>query len=200
VDLGALPAFPHVGNQGSQGSCVAWSIGYYVKTFQEALEHGWDLSTVQMTGSWPYSPNAQQDHLMSPTWVYNQINGGVDLGSNPIQAADLIFALGTASWNTVPYTVSNSSAWPSEAGYREAPLYRGIQPPDTEWGMHYSLVIDTDAEIAILKALLAANVPVSISIDAGKYSALTADDLWNVSNYPKPASTNHANTVVGYTD
>src|SRR3990170_5701675 len=41
VDNSVLPWFPPIGNQGTEGSCVAWSVGYYVKTFQEAKEHGW---------------------------------------------------------------------------------------------------------------------------------------------------------------
>jgi hypothetical protein len=112
----------------------------------------------------------------------------------------LIFDLGTVTWQTTPYTVSDPWTWPSEAAYREAPWYRGVQPQSTEYGTVYSFVVDTDAEIGILKTLLANNVPVSISIDAGKYSALSADDLWDETSYPLPASTNHANTLVGYTD
>ena len=36
--------FPPIGTQGSEGSCTTWAVGYYIKTFQEAREHGWDLS------------------------------------------------------------------------------------------------------------------------------------------------------------
>jgi hypothetical protein len=201
ADLSANPAFPPIGNQASQGSCVAWSIGYYLKTFQEAREHGWNLSTVSLIGSWPsYYPDSQLNHIMSPTWTYNQINGGDDHGSAYQHAARLIFDLGAVTWQTMPYTVDDATTWPSEAGYREAPRYRSSQPPDTEYGTYYSFVVDTDAEIEILKDLLANNVPVSISIDANKYSALSADDLWDESSYPLPSSTNHANTLVGYRD
>ncbi len=201
VDLSTNPAFPPIGNQASQGSCVAWSIGYYLKTFQEALERGWNLSTVKMIGSWPsYYPDSQLNHLMSPTWTYNQINGGGDYGSAYQHAAGLIFDLGSVTWQTIPYTVTDAVTWPSEAGYREAPWYRGVLPQSTEYGTVYSFVVDTDAEIGILKTLLANNVPVSISIDADKYSALSADDLWDATSYPLPASTNHANTLVGYRD
>ncbi|MCJ7634691.1 hypothetical protein MUP77_20160, partial [Candidatus Bathyarchaeota archaeon] len=43
VDHTAEPWFPPIGNQYQQGSCTAWAVGYYMKTFQEAREHGWDL-------------------------------------------------------------------------------------------------------------------------------------------------------------
>ena len=31
IDLSQTSWFPPIGNQGAQGSCVAWSVGYYVK-------------------------------------------------------------------------------------------------------------------------------------------------------------------------
>ena len=201
VDLGSSICFPPIGDQGSQGSCVAWSTAYYIKTFQEALEHGWDLSTVHTLGAYPaYYPDSQLNHILSPTWVYNQIDGGVDTGAYYDNAAAIICNLGAASWQTVPYTVTDPVSWASEEGYREAPLYRGRIPADSEWGTHYYLWVTTDAQIAILKTLLANNIPVSIAVDANKFSALSADDVWDVSNYPLPTSTNHANTLVGYHD
>ena len=182
VDLSASTAFPPIGNQGGVGLCVAWSMGYYVKTFQEALEHGWNLSTVKSLGSYPTYPDSQLNHIMSPSWIYNQINGGIDGGSTYLDAADLIFNLGAASWNTVPYSGTDYTSWPSVAGDREAPLYRGAKPLDAEWGMHYVLNVTTDAQIAILKTLLSSNIPVSISVDADKYANLTSDDAWDITH------------------
>ena len=45
VDLSS--EMPPVGNQGAQGSCVAWSIGYYDKTHTEYKEHLWDLTQTE---------------------------------------------------------------------------------------------------------------------------------------------------------
>jgi len=36
---------PPVGDQGQQGSCTAWAIGYYQKTHYEYREHHWNDST-----------------------------------------------------------------------------------------------------------------------------------------------------------
>ena len=200
VDFTATNNFPPIGDQGSQGSCVAWSTAYYMKTWQEAHEHNWNLSTVQTLGSYPsYYPDSQLNHIFSPTWVYNQINGGVDTGAYFDDAADILCNLGAATWQTVPYTVYDATSWAPESGWREAPPYRGKIPVDGEWGMHYYLSVKTDAQITILKTLLANNVPVSISIDANKFSALSTDDVWDTSNYVSP-SPNHANTLVGYHD
>ncbi len=49
--------FPPIGDQDGTNSCVAWATGYYTKTFQEALEHGWDLSRYMGRGIL-WSPNS----------------------------------------------------------------------------------------------------------------------------------------------
>lgn len=43
--------FPKPGNQGTQGSCTCWAVGYAVKSHQEYVEHGWDF-----TDKTTYSP------------------------------------------------------------------------------------------------------------------------------------------------
>lgn len=53
---------PNVGDQGQQGSCTAWATGYNYKSYQEKLEHGWS--------------NQTSNHQFSPSYIYNQINGG----------------------------------------------------------------------------------------------------------------------------
>ena len=59
---------PPVGDQGQQGSCTAWAIGYYQKTHYEYREHHWNDST--------------SSHEFSPAFIYNQIDGGADQGSS----------------------------------------------------------------------------------------------------------------------
>ena len=66
IDL-CPPNMP-IGDQTWYASCVGWAVGYYYKTFSESLEHTtWDL-----TNPW---------YQYSPSFVYNQINGGVDEGA-----------------------------------------------------------------------------------------------------------------------
>ncbi len=199
VDLSALKSFPPIGNQGSQGSCASWSTTYYIKTFQEALEHNWDLSTVKMIGSWPHQPDSMQDKLFSPNFVYHQINGGADTGSYSTDNTDILSNIGAASWQTFPYYDTDKTSWPSEAAWREAPLYRSNIPAAGDYGMAYSVYITSAAQITILKTLLENNIPISISVNADLYQNLTAQDVWNETNY-QPTSTNHANTIVGYFD
>jgi hypothetical protein len=70
VDNSATPWFPPIGDQGVEGSCAAWAVGYYVKTFQEAKEHSWDLSGASWEGgTYGYPTISYQDKIMSPDFV-----------------------------------------------------------------------------------------------------------------------------------
>ncbi|HTW92855.1 MAG TPA: FlgD immunoglobulin-like domain containing protein [bacterium] len=102
---------PPVGNQGSQGSCTAWAIAYYQKTHYEWVEHHWNDSTT--------------NHEFSPAFVYNQINGGVDSGSDFSVAMALIADQGCASMADCPYNQNDCTSWPSESAYARAIPNRG---------------------------------------------------------------------------
>lgn len=199
VDLSASKHFPPIGDQGVEGSCTSWSNAYYIKTFQEALEHDWDLSGVRMVGAYPGYPDSMQDRIFSPDFVYHQVNGGMDGGSFFTGNAEILCGIGAASWLSFPNNDRNTTSWPSEAAWREAPLFRGSIPDAAAWGTTYCLNVDTDQKVNILKTLLANNIPISIAVDANQYRNLTADDVWDAANYRNPAI-NHVNTIVGYCD
>ena len=63
---------PPVGDQGSQGSCVAWACVYYQKTHSEKkFEHtSWDLNN--------------QWYQFSPSFIYNQGGGGYPQNAYPL--------------------------------------------------------------------------------------------------------------------
>ena len=188
IDHSASIHFPPVGSQGQEGSCVAWAVGYYTKTFQEAVERGWDFSDASWTNGEP-TPS-YQDKIMSPDFIYHQINGGVDGGSTYNDAITLVTSVGASSWALMPYSQYDHTSWPSETAWREAPLYRG------DGGFNYAYF--SSVGIDSLKALLADGVLGIISIDANQYGAMT-DDIWTTDTYVL-SGTNHANTVVGYDD
>jgi len=186
LDWTATQYFPPIGNQGGEGSCTAWSIAYYTKTFQEALEHGWDLSTVSWTEGFLGRPDTQLDHIFSPDFIYHQINGGGDHGSSFVAAVRVIDWIGASTWSTMPYDDTDSTSWPDEAAWREAPIYRG-----DEDGL---FVLDVSGSVDAVKALLAGGNLVPIAIDASDMTEVaTLDNFFN-------ASINHANTIVGYDD
>lgn len=105
---------PPIGDQGSQGSCVGWSSAYYVKSALEAQSEGWDTTAA--------------NHQYSPSWVYNQINGGQDGGSLPSDAVELMVNSGAATLATMAYDQNNFTNQPSAAAIGEAANFK-----NTSW-------------------------------------------------------------------
>ncbi|WP_016752409.1 C1 family peptidase [Leptospira kirschneri] len=118
VDLS--PSMPPVGNQGEQGSCVAWSTAYATKSFQEYIERksskDWSLRTAQGT------PNYSK--IFSPAFIYNQINGGRDNGSLISDAMKVMVEMGAATWETMPYNPADYRTRPSQAAIEAASKYK----------------------------------------------------------------------------
>jgi len=186
--------FPPIGNQGKEGSCVAFSLGYYTATFYEACDRNWDLSGAQWVGGYYGAPTVSyQDRILSPDFIYHQINDGYDQGSAYQDAMKLISNTGVSSWKEMPYNPNDSKTWPSESAWREAPRYR------SHTDVMRVLRVENDQDIQTLKSYINAGYLVSISIDAYKYANLSPSDVWNSTNYTNP-NTNHANTIVGYDD
>ena len=192
VDNSASIHFPPIGDQGAEGSCVAFSQGYYTATFYEARDNGWNLSGAGWSGSSPTS--SYLDRIMSPDFIYHLINNGVDKGAAYIDAQSVIGNIGIATWKKMPYSVSDSTSWPNEAAWREAPKYRNGNA-----AKNLVIRVEKDSDIQTLKSCLASGWLVSISIDANKYTSLSQNDVWSSLNY-SVISTNHANTIVGYDD
>ncbi|MCK4515707.1 MAG: hypothetical protein KAU31_10640, partial [Spirochaetaceae bacterium] len=200
IDNSATKYFPPVGSQANEGSCVAFSVGYYIHTYQEAREHDWDLSGVSWTGGYYGEPATSQDRIMSPDFVYHQINEGVDAGSSMIVAVSIVTLLGASSWTEMPYDPDDHTSWPSESAYREAARYRGAPVGNLFWINHHNgyFTIQDDADIDLLKQLLAEGYCLSISVHAGDvYDNLDSHDVLDTITMPLNG-TNHANTVVGY--
>jgi C1A family cysteine protease len=104
---------PPVGNQGSQGSCVAWSTGYYYKSFHEGLQQGWSL--------------VDNNHQFSPAFLFNQrlnnkcqIDQGWYIGS----AMEMLQQKGDVSIASFPYNADDSCTQPTSAQLQTARTYR----------------------------------------------------------------------------
>ena len=106
LTLGNMP----VGEQGQQSSCVAWAVGYYYKTYQEAAQHHWDVS--------------KADHRFSPSFIYNQVNGGVDRGASFPAAFQCLIDSGDTDIKECPYNQNNYLAQPTSEQREAAKPYR----------------------------------------------------------------------------
>jgi hypothetical protein len=204
VDNSLSPYFPPIGDQGIIGSCSAWAVGYYCKTFQEAKEHNWNLSEARWTGGYLDGniTSEYQSKIMSPAFVYNLINAGVDMGSTFESAIRLVSNVGICSWDKMPYDTYDYSRWPTEDAWAEAPLYRA----DSTYDYQY-LYANTTQGVESLKNWFAAGNLALVGVPA-------IDNLWNYTSYSVALNSqdlittdtyvsgefDHAATVVGYDD
>lgn len=179
IDHSQEPYFPRVRSQGSQGSCAAWSVAYYINGYNQAKDNNWtDAST------------GNNDHLMSPAFVYNKANSGFDSGSWPSDNMEVIKTVGNSIWTEMPYNQNDPVGWGDEDAWRSAPEYRGLDYTSTS-------PVNTD----VLKAWVAEGYALSIVLDAGNYGRGlgSGDDIINATEHI-PGTPNHANTIVGYND
>jgi C1A family cysteine protease len=103
--------FPAPGDQGRQDSCVAWAAGYALKSYQERVDKAWSL--------------ADDSHLMSPSFIFNQIKAGDgSIGSYMEDALNLLLIKGVCSLATMPYDFTDDSRQPSPAAFAEAASYK----------------------------------------------------------------------------
>ncbi len=181
VDLS--DSFPIAGDQGNQGSCVGWATAYALKSYQERMEENWSLQTADG------QPDYQ--HIFSPAFIYNQINGGQDGGSDPYEALQLIVEKGAATWTSMPYNDQDYWSQPTATASAEATQFKG------------AAVEVADGTVAIKNAL-ASRLPVVAGIfiyDSFNYltgqDAVYNDGTTVCEEYP---ACGHAVTIVGYDD
>lgn len=200
IDLSASKYFPPIGDQGDKNACVAWSTGYYVTSYYNAWNHDWDLSGAEWIAddSVGYPSPAYWDKLMSPDFIYHQINKGVDDGSAYIDAYHLIVDIGACTWDIKPYALEDYTSYPSEAAWRNAPFHRQ-RHVDPEMNAIYYVQCATDEQVEIFKNLLRDGYLFTIAVNSNFYHRLSQNDLWHTRNYDV-IPTNHANTVVGFDD
>ncbi|MBF0302567.1 MAG: hypothetical protein HQK73_05965 [Desulfamplus sp.] len=171
IDLSAN--FPNPGDQGDQQSCVGWATAYALKSYQEKVEMGWALNT--------------RDHLFSPAFIYNQINGGRDVGSYIYEALDLAKNKGIATLATMPYSATDYITQPSSAAFAEAAKFKAAS---------WRKVNDTSQ----IKAALANRKPVvgGISVYEQLMNLSGSNSVYDTVSGSRKGG--HAITIVGYDD
>ncbi|MCL2434447.1 MAG: C1 family peptidase, partial [Clostridia bacterium] len=117
ADAAALPvsydnsaAYPPVGDQGSQGSCVGWAVAYALKSCQEN------------TDGVAYNDS----NKFSPAYIYNQINDGMDTGSTFNDAMKLLKEQGVCTLDDMPYSEWDYLTQPNETQRQKAYQYRCV--------------------------------------------------------------------------
>ncbi len=89
--------FPPIGDQGQYGTCVAWSVGYNLKTSLNAIEKGWKVSDLTDVNN----QTSPKDLWMA---IPSSEKGSNCNGTNFEPALDALISDGAASLGSVPYT------------------------------------------------------------------------------------------------
>lgn len=104
---------PPVGMQGQQGSCVAWSSGYYCYSYEIAKQ-------LRLT------PEQMKDPrwIFSPAYLYNQGNSGRDNGMPVARGFELLRDTGCATLAEMPYDESDFKNKPSDNARKRGQKYK----------------------------------------------------------------------------
>lgn len=170
-------------NQGSQGSCVAWSSAFAAHTILEAARTGKEPNEV----------------AFSPSFMYNQIGLEGCQGSYIIRAMEFMTKRGDVPYNQFPYTDQDCKQQPTNSLQQQALQYRmrGFN--------RLSLGDRNDAvDLQAIKQNLSQGAPVVIGMMVGQsfMQPMMGQDLW----VPAPGDRSmmgfggHAMCVVGYDD
>ncbi|RXK57495.1 peptidase C1A papain [Lacibacter luteus] len=170
-------------NQGSQGSCVAWSSAFAAHTILEATRTG-------------KQPN---EVAFSPSFMYNQIGLEGCQGSYIIRAMEFMTKRGDVPFDQFPYNDQDCQTQPGSNLQQEAQQFRmrGFN--------RLSLGDRNDAvDLQAIKQNLSQGAPVVIGMMVGQsfMQPMMGQDLW----VPAPGDQSmmgfggHAMCVVGYDD
>jgi C1A family cysteine protease/fibronectin type 3 domain-containing protein len=177
-------AMPPVGNQGQQGSCVGWATSYANKSYLEFIERKGKVD-------WNYTLDNSKLNLstiFSPSFIYNQINGGNDNGSSIFDAMTLMVSKGAVPWDKFPYDEKNFRKQPSKDVMSLASKFKSKE---------FKKVRTTN--VNEIKALLAEGKPVTVGVlvDEG-FNRLRNKDVYSKASGQTLGG--HAITIVGYND
>lgn len=96
--------WPAPGNQGKQGSCVAWAVGYAARTYYLKHDEAADIT--------------QAENILSPAYIYNALRetrGDCSTGTSVADALKLLKASGGVPLDQLPYDPSHCFDLPTPA-------------------------------------------------------------------------------------
>jgi hypothetical protein len=174
---------PAVGDQGKQGSCVAWSSAYGARTILESARTGTEPNSIRF----------------SPSFLYNQIGLDGCEGSYINRAMDFMSQKGSVPYESFPYTDQNCSRQPDQQLLDQARQFRMR-------GSNRLTVGDNTSKIDLraIKENLSQGAPVVIGMMVGGsyMQPMMGQDVWipTQDDYAQMGFGGHAQCVVGYDD
>lgn len=190
IDL--TPKFPPIGDQGSYGTCVAWAVGYNLKTALNAIDNQWTASQLSST-----------TNITSPKdlfWSIPKDLKGEDCNGTQFESAmDALISRGGASLATAPYvemgdcSQSPPGSWATDAADNKLVNYRKIADQSNPASM----------TVANFKAYLAEGRPVAIGARLGdRFMKWNSDAVIDNDTYLNPGMQHayHAMVLAGFDD
>lgn len=170
-------------NQGSQGSCVAWSSAYGARSILRARQTG-------------ENPN---DAAFSPAFLYNQIGLEGCQGSYIVRAMENMQQVGAVPYNDFPYDENDCSRQPNQFQLRKAEDFK-IK------GFNRLSKSSDESKVDLLavKQNLAQGAPVVIGMMVGGsfMQPMMGKQIWipESDDYNMMGFGGHAMCVIGYDD
>ena len=166
---------PEIGNQGYQGSCVGWAVGYAAVSI---------LAYPKFNNDWNLAKR-------SPSYVFNQIQTGQCESSYLTSGLNLVKNQGVCSISMMPYNVNDCTTLPNNSQRFDAVLNNILN-----WG-----TLNAN-DISGIKNSLELGYPVVINFAVTESFDNMWDNngIWNSSNINDTIRGYHAACVVGYDD
>jgi len=178
VDL--RPYLPAVGKQ-RMNDCTAWAVGYAAKSYLEVIDQKWKADA--------------SDRIFSPTFIYNQINGGANKGCSILNAMKLLKLKGCATLKTCPYKPTDFTSQPTNAAFREASQFK--------ISGYYRLYTSQEIRLALSQGLpVLVSVRTNRDFNSGAYSVydMKMHKTARATRRPNQKHGFHAMCIVGYDD
>jgi hypothetical protein len=177
--------FPPIGDQGQYGTCVAWAVGYNLKTALNAIENGWNSSDLAKI----INQTSPKDLWLT---IPSNKKGSKCEGTNFEPALDALITNGAASLGDVPYSSLGSCTGTSTgnsnnklANYRKIASEKEGLTPDN------------------FKGYLNAGRPIAIGARLGdRFMSWNSSSVISSDTYNNPGMQHayHAMALVGYDD
>jgi hypothetical protein len=172
---------PPVGDQGHQGSCVAWSSAYAARTILEAARSGEDPNSLKF----------------SPSFLYNQIGLDGCEGSYIQRAMEFMTKRGAVPYDKFSYDDQDCSKQPNQQLLSEALQYRMRGANRLTIGERTDRI-----DLRAIKENLSQGAPVVIGMMVGGsyMQPMMGQDVWTPAqdDYSLQGFGGHAQCVVGY--
>lgn len=176
--------FPPIGNQGDKGTCVAWAVGYNLKTALNAIENHWDSTMLAK----PENQTSPKDLWLS---IPPRQKGAGCSGAGFESTFNVLLSVGAASMETVPY--------------QDLGNCNGVGIGDTINKIHNYYQITRNGQLPTInqmKAYIADTIPLVIGARLGdRFMRWSDDGVINHDTYNYTGMhAYHAMVIVGYDD